>query len=165
MLCVMITMGCLSQQEENNPAPAWRHPKFKPYFMASDPEYWNTNLGKSVSVRGVAVQGKMGARLNSERGALLIDGLSLWPRDVVWQIVSVTGTVIKRHDGPQLSKEQLELPPGQQVQGTRPTGEADPEGSKELHQARRRYLLKDVKYTVVKEEPGVPNKPDAGDGK
>ena len=160
VLCVAFCTGCRISERAANPAPAWRRPEFKPYFMASDPEYWSTNLGKIVSVKGVALQGKMGARLNSERGAVWIEGLNVWPEDVRWQSVSVTGTVIKRHDGPELSKEQLDLPSKQQVQGTAPTGKAHPEGSKELHEARRRYLLKDIRYTVVKKETKTPDTRD-----
>lgn len=151
IICLTFSTGCESQQNTVDPTPAWQRPELKPYFMASDPEYWKTNLGKSISVKGVAVQSKMGARLCSKHGVVWIDGLGLWPENLCSKVVKVTGTVIKRHDGPELSKEQLE---GQaRAQGTAPRGKAHPEGSKELHEARRRYLLKDAKYMVVK-EPG-----------
>ena len=157
MLCVVCCAGCRAPQQETTSVSPSQRPEFQRYYLADNYEFFRTNLGAHVSVQGVAVPGKTGARLNSELGAVYIDGLSFWPKDVVWQIVIVTGTVIKRHDGPQLSKEQLDLPPEQQVQGTAPIGKAHPEGSKELHEARRRYLLRDVKYTVVKEEIGTPN--------
>ena len=151
MLCVVFSTGCRAPQKQANRVSPWQRPEFKPYFMARDPEYWRANQGKSVLVKGVAVQGKMGARLNSERGTVWIDGLSHWPTNVVWKIVRVTGTVVKRHDGPQLSREDLALPPDQQPQGTDPNGKGYPEGSKELHEARKRYLLKDIKYAVIED--------------
>lgn len=126
-----------------------QRPELRPYYLANTHGYWKTNLGKPVSVKGVAVQGMLGAGLNSEHGPVWIDGLTTWPTDVKWKIVTVTGTVISRHDGPVLSKEQLELPDEQRPPGTAPIGKAHPEGSKELHEARRRYLLKNIQYTIV----------------
>ena len=50
-----------SSSSKNTPlVPRHLQPKLRPYFMASNPEFWSRNLGKSVSVKGVVVRTKMG---------------------------------------------------------------------------------------------------------
>jgi beta-lactamase regulating signal transducer with metallopeptidase domain len=130
-----------------------QQPEFRPYYLADEnPEFWSKNLGKTVSVKGVAVRTMIGAGLKSEHGQVWIDDFVHWPKDMEWKIVRVTGTVVKRHDGPVLSKEQLALTGDNAIPGTGPPdGVGYPQGSKELHEARKRYLLKDISYTVIED--------------
>jgi hypothetical protein len=65
-----------------------------------------------------------------------------WPDNARDKKISVTGTLIERHDLPVLihKRGSKEIPSGMPV----------PKGT-DLHEASHRYLLKDVKWVIVTE--------------
>lgn len=99
-------------------------------------------LGKEITLVGVAQNLKIGALLSGKNFSVWIDNMDGWPDNARDKNVSVTGTLIERHD----------LPVFIQKRGNRdiPSGISVPKGT-DLHEAAHRYLLKDVKWVIVAE--------------
>lgn len=100
-------------------------------------------LGKEITLTGIAENDpKIGARLmGSEISRIYIQNLENWPKEAYGKKVTVTGTLIEKHDLPvYIPKNQNDIRSGIIVQkGT------------DLHAASHRYLLKDAKWEIVKE--------------
>jgi len=98
-------------------------------------------LGQRVTFEGLAVNMKLGAGLKIGDHTLFMDGMSTWP-DAYHngggepKRVTVTGTLIVRHDLPVFVQEE-----GAPIM----TGMPVPPGT-DLHEASRRYLLTDFSY-------------------
>jgi hypothetical protein len=99
-------------------------------------------LGKEITLVGVAHNLKVGARLSGENFTIFIDGIYAWPEEMYGKKVSVTGTLIERHDLPVFVQE-----PGRK---NLRSGIPVPKGT-DLHAAAHRYLLKDAKWVVIPE--------------
>ncbi|OVE80802.1 hypothetical protein BVY04_04880 [bacterium M21] len=154
-LGVLLT-SCLGSKTISRKPNVWLQPRYKPYVYVEDTGFWEANMGKTVSVKGVATRSKTGVRcLRSEKGYVYVD--EPWPPNVRMKIISVTGTVTKRYDGHVLSREdreRLSKSPRRDVQ--RPNLYLDselitgsPEGSEELREQRKRYILKDFTCTLI----------------
>ena len=103
-------------------------------------DYWCRYLLVEVTIRGVAQDHKIGAYVESmNREGLYIDSLNYWPKDYSGKTVEVTGVVIKRHDLPVFIPED-----GKPVVSGIPV----PEGT-DLHEASKRYLLKDATWKLI----------------
>jgi hypothetical protein len=97
-----------------------------------------SQLGMKVTLSGEAQPRKLGAALLGKDFYIWIDGLYDWPNEMRGKRVSVTGTVIERHDLPVFIPSPTE--PG--VQGV-----PVPIGT-DLHKASHRYLLKDATWKL-----------------
>ena len=95
-------------------------------------------LGKKVTLSGEAEHRKLGPALLGKDFSIWIDGLSEWPNEMRGKHVSVTGTVIERHDKPVF----IPSPRNRGVQGI-----PVPKGT-DLHKASHRYLLKDATWKL-----------------
>lgn len=115
----------------------------KPILKKSPKEAFAEQLGKVISLTGTAGNDpKIGAYLQSnEIGCIYIEGLENWPKELYDKKVTVTGTLIEKHDLPvYIPKNRQDIRSGIAVRkGT------------DLHEAAHRFLLKDVKWTVVEE--------------
>lgn len=99
-------------------------------------------LGKEITLVGVAHNLKEGARLSGEKFTIFIDGIYAWPEEMYGKKVSVTGTLIERHDRPVFIHKPGDIPR---------SGIAVPKGT-DLHAAAHRYLLKDAKWVIIPED-------------
>jgi hypothetical protein len=108
------------------------------------PRDLSKHLGKTITLEGTAANAKFGALLKGDGGEIWIDGLEKWAEGIcaaegkgkrLW----VRGTVIQRDDLP-ASVEK----PGEPAKAGIPV-----RSEKEQEQAKRRYLLKDAKWTVL----------------
>jgi hypothetical protein len=97
-----------------------------------------SNLGKKVTFSGEAESRHLGAVLRGKGFSIWIDGLHDWPDDLRGKRVSVTGTVIERHDLPVFIQNRA----NRGVQGI-----PVPKGTN-LHEAAHRYLLKDATWKL-----------------
>jgi len=95
-------------------------------------------LGKQVTLIGVAENHKLGAFLGCKDFGIAIDGIHRWPEEFEGKQVSVTGIVIERFDLPVFIRN----PNGPDVQGI-----PVPPGT-DLHKASHRYLLKGAKWKL-----------------
>jgi hypothetical protein len=122
--------GCSRPEPENPEVGAWEE-----RFRRDDS--LEEQLGQSITVEGVAQDGKEGASV----GALYVDGLGRWPADLAGTNVRVTGRLIRRDDRPVFRASSKELPQ---------SGVPVPEGV-DLERARRRYLLAQPHWTKAEE--------------
>lgn len=103
-------------------------------------------LGQSITLEGRATNAKLGALLTGDNFSIWVDDLESWPEGFyqsgdVGKRIKVTGTVIERYDLPVfVPKENEPMLSGIPVS----------EGT-DLHKASHRYLLKDTKWEIVKE--------------
>jgi hypothetical protein len=98
-----------------------------------------SQLGKKVTLSGEAQhRGKLGAALLGKDFDIWIEGLPYWPNEMQGKRVSVTGTVIERHDLPVFI-------PNRKYPGVQ--GIPVPKGT-DLHKASHRYLLKDATWKL-----------------
>ena len=95
-------------------------------------------LGKKVTLSGEAQPRKLGAALLGKDFVIWIDGLHGWPSGFRGKRVSVTGTLIERHDLPVF----IPSPNDPGIQGI-----PVPKGT-DLHKASQRYLLKDATWKL-----------------
>ncbi len=128
-------LGC--QGKPADVQPAWQ-------AVLPWPKDWSACVGKSVTLEGIAVDSKLGALLLSEQDEIAIAGLDSWPtgfyrggRD--GKRLRVTGTVIVRDDVPAFVRR-----PGEPERTGVPV-----ESEKDLEAARRRFILKDARWTVL----------------
>ncbi len=98
-------------------------------------------LGKRITLIGIAENLKEGARLGGFERQIFIDDMESWPDELYGKKVTVTGTLIERHDLPVYIPEHEN-----DYRCARPY----PIGT-DLHEAAQRYLLKDAKWMIVKE--------------
>ena len=106
---------------------------------ASQPKM-HAQLGQQVTLEGTAEARKLGAVLRGRDFDVWIDPLQDWPRDYVGQRVRVTGILEERHDLPVFIQK-----PGEPVAGGIPV----PQGT-DLHQASRRFVVRDAKWSLIK---------------
>ena len=106
---------------------------------ASQPKM-HAQLGQQVTLEGTAEARKLGAVLRGKDFDVWIDPLQDWPRDYVGQRVRVTGILEERHDLPVFIQKQ-----GEPVAGGIPV----PQGT-DLHQASRRFVVRDAKWSLIK---------------
>lgn len=99
-----------------------------------------SSVGQRVSLVGVAEPRKLGAALRGGDFYVWIDGLHDWPTEYVGQRVEVVGVLEERHDLPVFVQKPDEPP----VQGI-----PVPEGT-DLHEASRRYVVKDARWSVAR---------------
>lgn len=92
---------------------------------------WPTCLGKTVTVRGVARDAKIGALLEGKTGTVWVD-LEAWPSHLTGKPVQVTGKVISRNDLPLTD---------------------DPHSAGVTGPSSQRYLLTDVKVETTDTRP------------
>ncbi|MHA3775414.1 hypothetical protein ACXR0O_28165 [Verrucomicrobiota bacterium sgz303538] len=95
-----------------------------------------SQLGRRITLVGEAQSRKQGAAFQGPDFFCWVDGLKRWPKNIDGKRVSVTGTLIERHDLPVYVHRDGE-PPG--------VGEAVPLGT-DLREASHRFLLKDAKW-------------------
>lgn len=100
----------------------------------------HARLGQQVTLEGTAEARKLGAVLRGNEFDAWIDQLQDWPRDYVGQRVRVTGILEERHDLPVFIQK-----PGEPIAGGIPV----PEGT-DLHQASRRFVVRDAKWSLIK---------------
>jgi hypothetical protein len=100
----------------------------------------HAQLGQQVTLEGIAEARKLGAVLRGNDFDVWIDQLQDWPRNHVGQRVRVTGILEERHDLPVFIQK-----PGAPAAGGIPV----PEGT-DLHQASRRYVVRDAKWSLIK---------------
>jgi len=93
---------------------------------------WETRLGQTVTLDGIAEPRKLGAFLDAKPAGIWIDGVQDWPDSMVGKRVQVTGRVIERSDLPVF----VEPPPGAPI----PQGIPVPAGT-DLDRAAHRLLL------------------------
>jgi hypothetical protein len=97
-----------------------------------------------MTLEGTAADAKLGALLQGKEGLIWIEGLESWPEGFYsggdqGKRLRVTGTVIRKDDLPVFVQK-----PGE------PPGAAIPVASEEEREkAKRRYLLKDAKWTEL----------------
>ena len=109
-------------------------------------------VGRTVTLTGTAESRKNGPALVTQDGVVWMEGLkgsdgrtlADWPGDLTGKRVKATGTLVRRGDLPVLSREQSRSDPA--LQGIPSDW---PEGSRELKEARQRFLLQDVAFTVA----------------
>ena len=97
-----------------------------------------SQLGKKVTFSGEARSRHLGAILVGKGFSIWIDGLHDWPDELRGKRVSVTGTVIERHDLPVFIPNRA----NRGIQGI-----PVPKGTN-LHEAAHRYLLKDATWKL-----------------
>jgi len=98
-------------------------------------------LGQQVTFEGLAVDMKLGAGLVVGEHTIFMDGMDSWPDgyyegDGKEKKVTVTGTLIERHDLPVFVQQE-----GEPIKSGMPV----PPGT-DLEEASRRYLLTDFTY-------------------
>ena len=103
---------------------------------------WEDRLGQDVTLEGVAVDDKAGARLELPGDSIWLDR-NAWPRGFYGKRVRVTGVVIRRDDLPVFIPE-----PGEQEEAR--AGIPVPPGT-DPRQARVRYLLANPAWTKLEE--------------
>jgi hypothetical protein len=99
-----------------------------------------SSIGQHISLVGVAEPRKLGAALRGQDFYVWIDGLQDWPIDYVDHRVQVAGVLEERHDLPVFIQKPGELP----VQGI-----PVPDGT-DLHEASRRYVVRDARWSLVR---------------
>ena len=99
-------------------------------------------LGKEITLVGIAENLKVGARLKGANFTIFLDGIDSWPSEIYGKKVSITGTLIERHDLPVF----IQKPGKKNLRDGIPV----PKGT-DLHAAAHRYLLKDAKWVIVAE--------------
>ncbi len=107
------------------------------------PKDWSEQLGQSVTVEGMALNAKLGALLGGDGGPIWIDGRDEWPNGFYsggnkGKRVRVTGVVIKRDDMPVFLQTGGVIPQGIPVNS-----------EEELQKGKRRFLLRDAKWTLL----------------
>ena len=100
----------------------------------------DAQLGRQVTLEGTAEARKLGAVLRGNGFDVWIDRLQDWPSQHVGQRVRVSGILEERHDLPVFIQK-----PGEPVAGGIPV----PEGT-DLHQASRRYVVRDAKWSLIR---------------
>jgi hypothetical protein len=108
------------------------------------PKDWSGHVGQRVRLEGTAANTRLGALLQGEGGAIWIDGLDSWPEGFYsggdrGKRLRVCGTVITKDD----------LPVFVQKPGDVPRAGIPVQSEEESEKAKRRYLLKDAKWTVL----------------
>ena len=142
-ICLVLTTvaGCSRNQGEPPSGQARKN------RVTAWPKDWSDYLGQTVTLEGTAVNAKLGALLLQEGRdgtAIWIDGLEEWPEGLYQggdkgKHLRVTGKVIKRDD----------LPVFVQKPGDPPKAGIPVESEEELEKAKWRFLLSDVKWTVL----------------
>ena len=109
-------------------------------------------VGRTVTLTGIAESRKNGPALVTQDGVVWMEALkgsdgravSDWPTNLTGKRVRATGTLVRRGDLPVLSREQSRSDPT--LQGIPSDW---PEGSRELKEARQRFLLQNVAFEVA----------------
>lgn len=102
-------------------------------------------LGEEITIEGTAKNAKMGAILTvNDVSFIWMNNMLAWPEKVYGKTITVSGTVIEKFDLP------VFVPCDGQHPLTAPSGIPVPEGT-DLHEASRRYLLKDADWKVVQD--------------
>lgn len=109
-----------------------------PTYKKEPKDVLAAQLGKQVTLIGVAENHKIGASLGGKDFGIAIDGIHRWPEEFEGKQVSVTGIVIERFDLPVFIRNPNEP----DVQGIPVPPSTD------LRKASHRYLLKDAKWKL-----------------
>jgi hypothetical protein len=128
----------------------WQHPAAAPSVSeprASGPAWpkdWSGHVGQTVTLEGTAANAKLGAILQGKDGVIWIEGLDSWPEGFCsggnqGKRLRVTGVVIRKDD----------LPVFVQKPGEPPSAGIPVASEEEREKAKRRYLLKDAKWTEL----------------
>ena len=99
-------------------------------------------LGQRVTLSGIAEPRKLGAAVRCDGFDVWIDGLQDWPQDFTGHRVHVTGVLEERHDLPVFTADTPE-------ERMRVQGIPVPSGT-DLHEASRRYIIRDAKWTLIR---------------
>jgi hypothetical protein len=98
-----------------------------------------SQLGKMVTLDGVAESRKLGAALRGDGFDVWIDGLDGWPSNHSGRRVRVTGILEERHDLPVYIQRPGDPPAA---------GIPVPEGT-DLHKASHRYIVRNPKWSLI----------------
>lgn len=147
-VAVVSSLGC-SEVRKTQPAfaeePAQERPADRAAGAPHEPIDLEANLGRVVTLEGVATKTKIGASIQMGSGlsfqVVYFDWLAHWPEYVVGKRVRVSGTVVKRYDRV-FWDGRGEMPRGQ--------FQALPPGS-DPREASKRYLLKDFTWELCEE--------------
>ena len=142
---VVSFLGC-GEGRKTQPAfaeePAEERLAEPPGGAPHEPIDLEANIGRVVTLEGVATKTKIGASVETGSGmsfqVVYLDWLAHWPEHVVGRRVRVSGTVVKRYDGV-FWDGRGEMPRGQ--------FQALPPGD-DPREASKRYLLKDFTWQL-----------------
>jgi hypothetical protein len=98
-----------------------------------------SQLGKTVTLDGVAESRKLGAALRGDGFEVWLDGLDGWPGNYAGRRVRVTGILEERHDLPVYIQRPGEAPAA---------GIPVPEGT-DLRKASHRYIVRNPKWSLI----------------
>jgi hypothetical protein len=134
--------SCEEKQKETSKIAQEDIPKSIPQEIIKFPEQpLNELLGKTITIKGMALNQKLGAVLQCENYKIWMKDLSGWPKGYYTggdkgKEVIVTGTVTEAHDLPVFISKNNDVVPA---------GIAVPEGTN-LNEARHRYLLENASW-------------------
>ena len=112
-----------------------------------DDKSLNTALGKNVTIKGKAVDAKLGALLMKDDGSTIwINNLDSWPevfynRGDEGKVIEVTGKIIEKYDLPVFISKEGDPPR---------SGIPVPKGT-DLKKASHRYLIDDAKWKIIRD--------------
>jgi len=138
---LILLCGCGGAQPAKAPAAAQSIP-------AKSESEWKAQLGKEVTVEGVAENWKAGPQVSNGKTGVWIDGPE-WNSETNGKRVRVTGTVIERADLPVFIAD----PNDDKV----PAGIPVPPGT-DLKDAAKRYLLTRIKWEILVAPKSAPQK-------
>ncbi len=133
---LILLCGCGGTQPAKPPAAAQSVP-------AKPESEWKAQLGKEVTIEGVAENWKAGPQVSSEKTGIWIDGPE-WNSEMNGKRVRVTGTVIERADLPVFIADPND--------GRVPGGIPVPRGT-DLKEAAKRFLLTNIKWELLETKP------------
>jgi len=99
-----------------------------------------SQLGKMVTLDGVAENRKLGAALRGDGFDVWLDAVDGWPSSYSGRRVRVTGILDERHDLPVYIQRPGEPPSA---------GIPVPEGT-DLYKASHRYIVRDATWSLIK---------------
>ncbi len=136
-ILIMTSGNCSDKKINLNPS--------KSNQLISWPLDWSLYLNKKITVKGTAVDAKLGALLLGQGTEIWIDGLDAWPVGFYLggrqgKLLHVTGIVIERNDLPVFVPKEGEQPKS----GIALSKESD------LTKTSKRFLLKDASWEIIK---------------
>ncbi|KAF0249900.1 MAG: hypothetical protein FD167_696 [bacterium] len=137
IILIMTSGNCSDKKINLNPS--------KSNQLISWPLDWSLYLNKKVTIKGTAVDSKLGALLLGQGSEIWIDGLDAWPAGFYLggrqgKLLQVTGIVIERNDLPVFVPKEGEQPKA----GIPVNKESD------LTQTSKRFLRKDANWEIIK---------------